>query len=90
MPFLGAPACFPSGPFRMAALLGYPVYFMAGLYRGGNRYDVHFELLTDFSKSIARGRDAAVRDILTQYVAALERYSKSTPHNWFNFYDFWD
>ncbi len=89
IPFLGANARFPSGPFRMAALLGRPVYFMAGLYRGGNRYDVHFELLTDFSQ-VAGGRDAQVREVLTKYVAALERYSKSAPHNWFNFYEFWE
>jgi hypothetical protein len=46
---LGAPARFPSGPLRMAAMLKQPVYFMAGIYLGGNRYRVHFELLEDFS-----------------------------------------
>lgn len=89
IPFLGANARFQTGPFRMAAVLGHPVYFMAGLYRGGNRYDVHFELLTDFSHAAA-SRDAAVREILTKYVAALERHCKSAPHNWFNFYEFWE
>lgn len=90
IPFLGAPARFPTGPFRMAAMLRHPVYFMAGLYRGGNRYDIHFELLADFSKSASTGRDAAVREVLVKYVAALERHCKSAPFNWFNFYDFWE
>ena len=42
-PFLGDLARFPEGPFRMAMLLDRPVVLMLGLYRGGNRYDVHFE-----------------------------------------------
>ncbi len=90
VPFLGAPADFPTGPLRMAAVLRHPVYFMTGLYRGGNRYDVHFELLADFSSVGAGGRDAAVREVLARYVAALERHCKAAPYNWFNFYEFWE
>ena len=90
IPFLGMPARFPTGPFRMAAMLRHPVYFMAGLYHGANRYDVHFELLTDFSKSAPADRDAAMRELLNKYVAALERHCLSAPFNWFNFYDFWE
>jgi len=89
LPFLGAPARFPTGPFRMAAMLKYPVFFMSGLYRDGNRYDVHFELLSDYSEFLPGDRDAAVRDVLVKYVAALERHCKSAPYNWFNFFDFW-
>jgi len=90
LPFLGAPARFPTGPFRMAAMLRHPVYFMAGLYRGGNRYDVHFELLADFSEAATGGRDAAMRELLASYVAALERHCRTASLNWFNFYDFWE
>jgi predicted LPLAT superfamily acyltransferase len=90
MPFLGSSARFPTGPFRMAAMLRRPVYFMTGLYRGGNRYDVHFELLTDFSQTSALGRDAVVREILAKYVATLERCCQEATFNWFNFYDFWE
>jgi hypothetical protein len=88
VPFLGSPAPFPSGPFRMAALLRRPVYFMAGLYRGRNRYDLHFELLADFSQSMERPDDA-VQELAHRYVATLERHCRSAPYNWFNFYDFW-
>lgn len=89
LPFLGAPAHFPTGPFRMAAMLRRPVFFMSGLYRGGNRYDVHFELLSDYSAFPPAERDEAVRDVLVKYVAALESHCKSAPYNWFNFFDFW-
>lgn len=90
LPFLGAPARFPTGPFRMAAMLGYPVYFMTGLYGGGNRYEVHFEPLADFAGIRRDQRDQVVRETLEKYVAALERHCKASPYNWFNFFDFWE
>ena len=90
LPFLGAPARFPTGPFRMAVLLGKPVYFMTGLYRGGNRYDVTFEPLADFGAVARNQRDAVVQETMQKYVAALERHCRSAPYNWFNFYDFWE
>lgn len=90
LPFLGAPARFPTGPFRMAAMLGHPVYFMTGLYRGGNRYEVHFELLAEFAEITRSQRDEAVRETLQKYVATLERHCKATPYNWFNFFEFWE
>jgi len=90
LPFLGAPARFPTGPFRMAALLGKPVYFMTGLYQGGNRYDVQFELLASFQAVPRSQRDAVVRETMQKYVAALEQRCKAAPYNWFNFFDFWE
>ena len=87
--FLDAPAQFPIGAFRLAAMLKRPVYFMAGIYRGGNRYAVHFERLENFSSMPAANRDAVVALLMQKYVAALERYCREYPYNWFNFYDFW-
>ena len=46
--------CFNDGPFRLAALLRRKVFFMAGLYAGGARYDVRFEPLADFSERAGR------------------------------------
>jgi predicted LPLAT superfamily acyltransferase len=43
--FLGDSAAFALGPWRMAAMLKRPVFLMAGLYLGGNRYQLHFEPL---------------------------------------------
>jgi predicted LPLAT superfamily acyltransferase len=87
IPFLGLPARFPVGPFRLAALLKRPVVFMTGVYRGGRRYDIHFEVL-DVSIT-AGGTEAAIEASMRQYVAKLEHYCRSAPYNWFNFYDFW-
>ncbi|ABM36691.1 LpxL/LpxP family acyltransferase [Polaromonas naphthalenivorans] len=87
--FLGDPAELPLGPFRMAAIMKRPVLFMTGLYRGGNRYDIHFETLADFSALPPRGRTLAVEAAMTRYAALMEQYCRSAPYNWFNFFDFW-
>jgi len=87
--FLGEPAHFPTGPMRAAAALKRPVFFMASLYRGGNRYHVVFRPLADFSQPSAVARAAAVRTATERYVALLEECCHSDPYNWFNFYDFW-
>ncbi|WP_342617334.1 acyl-CoA synthetase [Rhodoferax sp. GW822-FHT02A01] len=87
--FLGTQASFPLGPFRMAAMLRQPLYFMAGLYQGANRYDVHFEKLSDFSDTTNAGREVLARELMHAYVAVLERHCRAAPYNWFNFYDFW-
>jgi len=87
--FLGSPALFPSGPMRAAAALRRPVFFMAGLYRGGNRYHVVFRKVADFSNLPRGHRDAEVSAAIRRYAALLEECCRSDPHNWFNFYDFW-
>ena len=90
LPFLGAPAQFADGPFRLAALLRRKLVFMAGLYRGGNRYELRFAELADFSVPGPAGeRDAAIRAALERYVATLEELCRAAPYNWFNFFDFW-
>jgi predicted LPLAT superfamily acyltransferase len=89
IPFLGELAEFPVGPFRMAAILRRPVLFMVGLYGGNNRYDIHFEVLADFSDIKAGGRDAAVQAAMVRYAQLLEQHCRAAPFNWFNFFDFW-
>jgi predicted LPLAT superfamily acyltransferase len=87
--FLGEPASFPLGPWRMAAMLRRPVYLMAGLYLGGNRYALHFVPLTDFSQVERAGRDAAIRQAVQTYADSLAALCRQAPYNWFNFFDFW-
>ncbi|HOE40194.1 MAG TPA: acyl-CoA synthetase [Rhodoferax sp.] len=87
--FLGHSANFPVGPWRMAVMLKRPVFLMAGLYLGGNRYQLHFELLADFS-AVERGqRDGAIQAAVQRYADSLSRLCQLAPYNWFNFFDFW-
>ncbi|MDQ3271675.1 MAG: acyl-CoA synthetase, partial [Pseudomonadota bacterium] len=89
VPFLGESAEFPVGPFRMAAILRRPVLFMVGLYGGGNRYDIHFETLADFSTIPTGEREVALQAAMVRYAQLLESHCRVTPYNWFNFFNFW-
>lgn len=89
VPFLGEPAAFPTGAFRLAGVLGCPVYLTFGLYRGGNRYDLYCEPFAE-RVELPRGRgEQAVREHVERYARRLEAYCRDAPYNWFNFFDFW-
>ena len=88
-PFLGRPAAFPSGTFRLASLLEVPVVLFFGLYLGGNRYAIHFELLAERIDRARPDRAGAARYWTERYAERLEHYCRMAPYNWFNFYDYW-
>src|SRR5437773_118647 len=84
--FLGTPATFPSGPIVLAAMMHCPSILFFGVYRGGNRYEIHFE---HFADEIILNRDHRADEIqswMQRYVARLEHYARFAPYNWFNFY----
>jgi predicted LPLAT superfamily acyltransferase len=87
--FLGAPAQFPIGPFRVAMVLKRPVYLMFGIYHGGNEYEIVFDHLPMPGSTSPRDRAAQVRAWQAAYVSRVEHVCKQSPYNWFNFYDFW-
>jgi predicted LPLAT superfamily acyltransferase len=65
---------------------------MAGLYQGGNRYELRFVELADFRPEVPTGGldvDQRVRAAMERYVALLGALCVESPYNWFNFYDFW-
>lgn len=86
---LGDPASFPEGPFRLAAMLKHPVFFMVGIFEGGNRYTIHLEPIMDFSTVQAQDRTLAAQQAMTKYVQLIEKHLELAPLNWFNFFDFW-
>lgn len=88
--FLGLPAPFPVGPWRMAAMLRRPVFYMSALYMGGNRYQVRFEPLADFSQVERARRHEAIESAMQDYARHLSCSCRRAPYNWFNFFDFWD
>ena len=87
--FLGATAPFPPGTMRLAHAVHAPVVLFFGLYRGGNRYHVHLELLGERIDLSPDRREDDIRRWTQRYADRLAHYSRQTPDNWFNFYDFW-
>ncbi|HEX4506689.1 MAG TPA: acyl-CoA synthetase [Alphaproteobacteria bacterium] len=90
LPFLGAPAPFSLGAFRMMALLRKPVLLMVGLYLGGNRYDIHIERFAVPDDLPRRAGPSELALLAGRYAERLEHHCRAAPYNWFNFYKFWD
>jgi predicted LPLAT superfamily acyltransferase len=88
--FLGAPARFPTGPYLLAALLRCPIYFAAGLYTPPTRYDFFCEPLFERVELPRGTQDEALRACAGRYAARLEELCRAAPHNWFNFFEFWE
>ncbi|HEY0180577.1 MAG TPA: acyltransferase, partial [Dokdonella sp.] len=64
--------------------------FCLGLYRGGNRYEIHFEAFADEIVLSRRERQGELRALAQRYAARLEHYVRDAPYNWFNWHDFWE
>jgi predicted LPLAT superfamily acyltransferase len=88
--FLGTPATLPAGPILLAAMMRCPVILFFGVYRGGNRYDIHFEHFADETVLNREHRSEEIQLWMQRYVARLEHHARRAPYNWFNFYSFWD
>ena len=88
--FLGSPAPFPTAPWQIAAALHVPVVFCAGLYRGGNRYDLHFETIASELHIDRRQREQQLQRVIQDFADRLAALVRDAPYNWFNFYDFWN
>ena len=87
--FLGGQAPIPTGPLLLAAATGAPIILVFALYRGDNRYDVHFEHLAAPADGRKRASAADIQAMAQRYADRLEHYTRLAPDNWFNFYDFW-
>lgn len=78
--FLGRPAHFPLGTFRLAAALGCPVYSLF-LVADGSRYDLHVHALSD--------GNAKASGLQQAFLHRMEGFCGRYPEEWFNFYPFW-
>ena len=88
--FLGHPAELPTAPWQIAAALHVPIVLCVGLYRGGSRYDLHFELLTERLQVDRKQRQQQLREVVQDFANRLAAMLRVAPYNWFNFYDFWN
>ncbi|MEO8017587.1 MAG: acyltransferase [Pseudomonadota bacterium] len=87
--FLGAPAAFPASPWQFAGVLRVPVILAFGLYRGGRRYDLHFEACPFELPRERRDRTGALSEVVQHFADRLAHYARLAPYNWFNLYDYW-
>ncbi len=87
--FLGSSACFPQGPFILAALLRCPV-FTFFCVKQGSKHRVLFERLSDRIMLRRGNREADLREYVVTYAARLAECCRLAPLQWFNFFPFWE
>ena len=83
IPFFNAPACFPSGPFTLAAAAHTVILPCFCLLRPDNRYHIFIEPAI----TVSRGHEGKA---MPKMIQRLEHYIGMAPDQWFNFYDFWN
>ena len=87
-PFLGAPAAFPVGPFLLAHLLRCPVHTVFCAWEEG-RYRVRLAPFAERLDWPRSQRESAIAECAGRYAQAVEAQCRTTPFEWFNFFDFW-
>jgi predicted LPLAT superfamily acyltransferase len=88
VPFLGAPARFPMGPWALAASLKCQVIFFS-VVREAEGYRAHFERVADIVELPRGQREASVRPFVERYAQYLEGLCSRSPWDWYNFFPFW-
>jgi predicted LPLAT superfamily acyltransferase len=86
---LGEEVELPSAPYLIAASLKVPLIVFFGIYHGGNRYQIHFELLAEERTLSRTHRQQDIQQWAQKYADILEKHLLAAPYNWFNFYDYW-
>jgi predicted LPLAT superfamily acyltransferase len=89
LPFLGAQAAWPPGPFLMAALSGSPLISTFCFKTGPASYELMADPPRTFRFDTARPKEAQLGAWMAPYVARVEELTRRYPYQWFNFYDFW-
>lgn len=89
--FMGKQAQFPSGPIYLASKKGVPVSFVYTLKEGKTHY--HFYAtpgkIYPYPARI-KSRKEEIRGMVEDYVRSLETMLNLYPHQWFNYYHFWE
>ncbi len=98
LPFLGKPARFPVGAYRLAAISGAPIAVIFILrgdhgpenspHPGGENLYLRLAGIIEPVKRNARSADAW-KDEAAAYVRHLESVVREHPYQFFNFYDMW-
>ncbi len=80
--FLGKPVRFPLGPFKLAARNSIPVLFIHIMREKNFHY--HF-----YARPY-QGQENSAKEILKAYLENMEKMVIKYPHQWYNYYDYWN
>ena len=65
------------------------VIIVFGIWRGGDRYEAHVEMLSEKIDLPRATREAALTRLVQEYADRLAAHVRDAPYNWLNFFDFW-
>ena len=88
--FLGRELAIPLSPFRLAGMVGCPVFLSLCLRRGDAHYETQVRQLGGGAKVPRHERDEAAVELARAFVQSLEDACLRHPYQWFNFYDAWE
>jgi predicted LPLAT superfamily acyltransferase len=89
LPFLGADAEFPTGPFLLARSLKCPLLLMFLVKEGRRDYHMYIEELASAEDVSVGDRHQAVDRLARRFVERLEAFVRAHPFQWYNFHPFW-
>lgn len=89
IPFLGSPAQFPMGAFLLAAQLEVPMVSLYVMREPGMQYHILCKAV-EVDRSQYRNSRGIAEALCRKYVKQLEEVLEEYPHQWFNFYTFWN
>ncbi|MBW8684085.1 lipid A biosynthesis acyltransferase [Chitinophaga sp. B61] len=86
VPFMGADARFPAGPFLLASTFRVPVSLVFAFKETATHYHLYATQPREYHGRRRQGVENAVQD----FVGELEGMVRKYPEQWFNYYDFWE
>lgn len=89
VPFIGSPAEFPVGAFQLAAQLEVPVVSLYVMREPGMKYHIICKSL-EVDRSQYKNSRGIAQALCEVFVKQTEDVLEQYPHQWFNFYKFWD
>jgi predicted LPLAT superfamily acyltransferase len=89
VPFLGREARFPLGPFLLQGVLGCPMLHTICVRTGPGHYTATTRTFAPAGVVPRIERAKHAEQLVQKYAAALEDGCVETPHQWFNFFEFW-
>lgn len=89
MPFLGEPAAFPVGAYKIAAATGAPVAVLLSNKTGPDTYALNLARVIRVPR-IRDRRLEGLRPFALEFVDSLEGYVREHPYQFYNFHDMWN
>jgi predicted LPLAT superfamily acyltransferase len=86
--FLGAPAPFPTGPYKIAAATGAPIAVLFSVKTGRATYRMVLAGVLRVPEHAGRGAQG-YRPFVESFVGLLEDCVREHPFQFFNFFDMW-